>query len=199
MVDPTDEAFAHPSKAVGPVYHEADAQRIAAERGWQIAPDGDGWRRVVACPEPQRIVELETIRLLVDNGVLVISAGGGGIPSRRAGSVRLRGVEAVIDKDLSAALLATELGADALLLLTDVDAVHRAWGTPASEPVREATPAELRALRLPPGSMGSKTEAACRFVDASGGTGAIGALADAPEILRGEVGTLVRPPRDGRT
>ncbi|MET0902581.1 MAG: carbamate kinase [Acidimicrobiales bacterium] len=192
VIDPTDEAFAHPSKPVGPTYDEATARHLAEERRWRVAPDGDRWRRVVPSPEPQRIVELDTIRLLVDHGVLVICAGGGGIPVAPAGAGGLRGVEAVIDKDLSAALLASELDADGLLLLTDVDAVYRDWGAEYAEAIREATPVDLRKLPLAAGSMGPKVEAVCRFVEGGGRIGAIGALRDAPEILRGDAGTVVR-------
>jgi len=192
VVDASDPAFAAPSKPVGPVYGEAEARRLAAERGWSIAPDGASWRRVVPSPEPQEIVELRAIRVLVEAGVLTICAGGGGIPVVRARGGGLAGVEAVVDKDLAAALLARELGAGALLLLTDVGAVERDHGTPAARPIGEAAPAELRALDLPAGSMGPKAEAAARFVDATGGVAGIGALEDAGAILRGTAGTVVR-------
>jgi carbamate kinase len=191
VVDPTDQAFAHPSKPIGPVYSEADARRLAAERGWAIAPDGDSFRRVVPSPEPLQVVELEAIRLLAAAGVLVICAGGGGIPVVVDDGGALFGVEAVIDKDLSAALLARLLAADALLMLTDVAAVERGWGTPEAAPIRRATPAELRELRFAAGSMAPKVEAACRFVEAGGRLAAIGALDDAAAILRGEAGTVV--------
>jgi carbamate kinase len=174
------------------VYPEAKGRRLAAERGWALTSDGDGVRRVVPSPEPQRIVELRTIQLLVDAGVLVICAGGGGIPVVVDEAGGLRGVEAVIDKDLSAALLAEALHCDFLLMLTDVAAVERSWGTGGAEPIRNATPQELRGLELAPGSMGPKAEAVCRFVEATGGTAAIGALGDAAAILRGETGTIVR-------
>jgi carbamate kinase len=192
VVDPADPAFAHPSKPIGPIYSEADARRLAAERGWAVAPDGESFRRVVASPEPLQVLELEAIRLLVAAGVLVICSGGGGIPvvvDNDDGA--LYGVEAVIDKDLSAALLARLLEADALLMLTDVAAVERGWGTPGTAPIRQATPAELRALSFASGSMAPKIEAACRFVEAGGAFAAIGALDDAPAILRGEAGTIV--------
>lgn len=190
-VDPGDPAFANPTKPIGPVYDEATAKRLAAERGWAVAPDGTGWRRVVPSPEPRRIVELPTIRLLVDAGITVVCAGGGGIPVVPA-PAGYRGVEAVIDKDLSAARLAVDLGADVLLLLTDVDAVYAGFGTPSATPIRSATPEELRALDLPTGSMGSKVEAACRFVEAGGRFAAIGALDDADALLTGDAGTTVR-------
>ena len=191
VVDPADPAFASPTKPVGPVYAEAEARRLASERGWTVAPDGPHFRRVVPSPEPQDIVEIRTIQLLVDAGVVVICVGGGGIPVVVDEAGGLRGVEAVIDKDLSAALLARLLHADFLLMLTDVAAVERDWGTPAAEPIRRTTVAELRALELAAGSMGPKVEAACRFVEAARGTAGIGALADAAAIVRGEAGTIV--------
>jgi carbamate kinase len=194
VVDPHDPAFAGPTKPVGPVYSEAEARRLAVERGWTVAADGRWWRRVVASPEPLDIRELPAIRLLVEAGVLVVCAGGGGIPVVvEAG--RVHGVEAVIDKDLAAALLARRLAAQFLLLLTDVPAVELDWGTPRARPLGMATPAELRAYRFAAGSMGPKIEAACRFVEATGGRAAIGALADAAAILRGQAGTTIAPAR----
>jgi carbamate kinase len=192
VVDPDDPAFSLPTKFVGPMYEPRDARFLAHERGWAVAPDGEQWRRVVPSPQPKQIVELETIQLLVDNGVTVICAGGGGIPVVPDGLQGLRGIEAVIDKDLAASLLATELHADALLLLTDVDAVYRGWGTDRARPVRETTPSRLRRLELPSGSMGPKVEAVCRFVEAGGTIGGIGLLNDATEILAGHAGTVVR-------
>jgi len=186
-----DPAFGAPTKPVGPVYDESEARRLASERGFAIAPDGPGFRRVVPSPEPLHIVELSTIRLLVEAGVLVICAGGGGIPVVEDSRGALHGVEGVIDKDLSACLLARLLHVDVLLLLTDVPGVVRGLGTPAGEVIRRASPSELRMLRLPAGSMGPKAEAACRFVEATGGTAAIGSLEDASAILRGEAGTIV--------
>lgn len=192
IVDADDPAFSNPTKFVGPGYEARDARFLAHERGWSVAPDGDEWRRVVPSPEPRRIVELETIRLLVDHGVTVTCTGGGGIPVVSDGTGGLRGVEAVIDKDLSAALLATGLGADALVLLTDVDAVYAGWGTAHQRAIRDTRPALLRPLELPSGSMGPKVEAICRFVEAGGAIGGIGSLSQAAAILRGEAGTLVR-------
>lgn len=192
IVDPADPAFARPSKPVGPLYGAAEARRIAAERGHAVARDGDGFRRVVPSPDPVGIVELRAIRVLADAGMLVICVGGGGIPVRVDRTGALRGVEAVIDKDLSAALLARLLGAELLLLLTDVPGVVRGFGTPAATTVAHATPAELRALELPAGSMGPKVEAACRFVERTGARAAIGSLEDAPAIVRGEAGTAIR-------
>jgi carbamate kinase len=139
-VDAADPAFSAPTKPIGPVYDRGEATAVAASRGWVVRPDGPHWRRVVASPEPAGIVEIETIALLVDAGVLAVCAGGGGVPVVERPDGTLHGVEAVIDKDLVAALLAIELRADALLLLTDVPAVEAGWGTPAARPVPEATP-----------------------------------------------------------
>lgn len=192
VVDADDPAFEHPTKPVGPVYDAEVAHKLAELRGWSIAPDGDRWRRVVPSPEPRRIVELPAIRLLVEHGLLVTCAGGGGIPVVMGHDGYLHGVEAVIDKDLAAALLATELGADALVLLTDVDGVYDGWGTPDARRIDRATPEQLRAGRFPAGSMGPKVEAACRFVEHGHGFAAIGSLSDSVRLARGEGGTVVR-------
>jgi carbamate kinase len=191
-VDAADPAFAAPSKPIGPVYDEPAGKRLASERGWSVAPDGDGVRRVVASPEPRAILELATIRLLTGAGVLVVCAGGGGVPVTITAGGAIRGVEAVVDKDRAAALLAEELDADALLLLTDVPRVVAGWGTPAAVELDRATPTQLRDLTFPAGSMGPKVEAACRFVERTGGLAAIGALDDAEAILAGRAGTQIR-------
>jgi len=191
-IDPGDPAFVHPSKPIGPGYKPATAKMLAEARGWTVARDGDGWRRVVASPEPRTILELETIRRLVEDETLVICAGGGGIPVIASGGGRIEGVEAVIDKDLAAALLAARLDASALLMLTDVPSVVAHWGEPGATPLREVTPGRLREMRFAAGSMGPKAEAACRFVEATGGMAAIGALEDAAAMLDGHAGTCVR-------
>ncbi len=190
-VDPGDPAFATPSKPIGPAFGADRARELIATRGWAMRAEGDGYRRIVPSPEPERIVELDTIRALVDHGVTVICTGGGGIPVAREDGAGLHGVEAVIDKDLSSTLLATELGADRLLLLTDVDAVVADWPEPARRAIRRASSEALRALDLDPGSIGPKVEAACRFVEATGRPAAIGALGNAAQILRGSSGTTV--------
>ncbi|WP_439605813.1 carbamate kinase [Hydrogenophaga sp.] len=190
-VDPQDPAFAAPGKPVGSVYSEADAKRLAEQRGWSIARDGDAWRRVVASPRPVRILEIEVIRLLVAQGVTVICTGGGGIPVARRADGAYIGVEAVIDKDHASGLLAAELQADAFLMLTDVPAVFTGWGTPAQRALGDVTPQALAALDFAAGSMGPKVQAACDFVNRSGGMAGIGALDDASAILARRAGTRV--------
>lgn len=186
-----DPAFSRPTKPIGPVHPSAQAHRLREAFGWALAEEPTGGvRRVVASPEPLRIVELPTIRRLVDAGVVVVCAGGGGVPVARGADGSLEGVEAVIDKDLAAALLAQELGARALLLLTDQPVVFQDWPR-AEHPLPKATPDSLRALALDPGSMGPKVEAACRFFEATGGHAAIGALEDAHALLEGRAGTTV--------
>jgi carbamate kinase len=198
VVDPADPAFARPTKPIGPTYSAEVAQRLASERGWAVAPDGadgsgtDRWRRVVASPGPRSIVELPTIRLLLDHNVLVICAGGGGIPVVVDAHGARYGVEAVVDKDLVTALLAQELGADLLVLLTDVTSVELDWGTPHARPLRETTVRELSEYQFAPGSMGPKVEAALSFVSNTGRPAAIGALADAAAVVNGTAGTMIR-------
>jgi carbamate kinase len=189
-VDPADPAFANPTKPIGPVYDEAEAKRLGTSRGWRTGPDGEGFRRLVPSPEPTRILELSTIRLLLDAGRIVVCAGGGGIPVVLRDDGAVVGVEAVVDKDLTSALLARELGCDLLVLLTDVEAVFRDWPE-RREPIARATPAELRALALQAGSMAPKVEAACRFVESTGGRAAIGALEHAAALVAGDAGTQV--------
>ena len=202
-VDPADPAFRLPTKPIGPLEDEATARTLAAARGWVMRPEGaggstgaagrSGYRRLVPSPEPQRILELSTIRLLVDAGVLVICTGGGGIPVVIDEAGAIHGVEAVIDKDLAAALLAQQIDADALLMLTDVDAVYTDWGTPNAKALAAGRAAEMRALPLASGSMGPKVEAACRFVESTGALAAIGSLSEAAAVLEGRAGTTVRP------
>ena len=190
-VDARDPAFCKPSKPIGPVYAAEEAERLARERGWSIARDGEHFRRVVASPRPQRILELGVIERLVDQGVVVICAGGGGIPVVCREDGCLVGVEAVIDKDAASSLLAWQLKADVLLMLTDVDAVYLGWGTAQAHPLRQVAPKVLRRHRFASGSMAPKVQAACDFVDQAGGLAGIGALADARAILQGEAGTLI--------
>jgi carbamate kinase len=197
-VDPRDPAFQRPTKPIGPVYEEAEARALATRRGWTIAPDGNGYRRVVPSPKPLRILEVDTLKLLAAAGVVVICAGGGGIPVVFDPWGNVHGVEAVIEKDLSAALVAREVTADALLLLTDAEAVYTDWGTDSARPIRYATPEEIRRYSFPEGSMGPKVAAAADFVERTGGIAGIGRLRDAEAILRGRAGTLIQSkPRAG--
>jgi carbamate kinase len=193
LVAADDPAWATPTKFIGPVYSKDEAERLADERGWQVRPDGPAWRRVVASPEPMAIVEESLVELLLSQGVIVVCAGGGGIPVVRDGGGRLRGVEAVVDKDRTSGLLAASVKADALLLLTDVAGVEDGYGTPQARPLGRSTIAELRHLDLPAGSMGPKVEAVCEFAERTGHFAAIGALADAEAILKGEAGTFLAP------
>lgn len=190
-VDPADPAFAHPTKPIGPVYDRATAERLAAVGGWTIAPDGDMFRRVVASPKPRRIFEIEPIRTLVENGTVVICAGGGGIPTMYDADGTLHGVEAVIDKDLASALLARQLAADLLVIATDVDGVYTGWGTTEQRLVNRVTPDELMRMRFASGSMDPKVEAARTFVSATGNDAVIGALTDIVDIVAGSAGTRV--------
>ncbi|RPH92236.1 MAG: carbamate kinase [Lysobacterales bacterium] len=191
LVDPQDPAFQRPSKPVGPVYEREGAERLRQEKGWSIAPDGKYFRRVVPSPLPQRIIEIEAIRMLVDHGIVVICAGGGGIPTAYDADGKLYGVEAVIDKDLASGLLARDLAADMLVMLTDVANLYENFGTPAQRAVRAAHPEVLEELAFAEGSMGPKVSAACQFARATGKPAAIGQLSDLGRILRGEAGTLI--------
>jgi carbamate kinase len=199
LVSSDDPAFQHPTKFVGPIYTEAQGHRLARLRGWQVRRDGNSWRRVVASPEPVELVEMSTIRMLLGDGTVIICAGGGGIPVCRTADGLLRGVEAVVDKDLTAALLARELSADVLLFLTDVPGVESNFGTSSAQTIKSISPAALRALPFPAGSMGPKVEAACRFVEATGHRAVIGRLEDAVEMLEGSRGTNVRAERGQQT
>jgi carbamate kinase len=198
-VDPDDPAFADPTKFVGPVYDDATAAALAEAKGWVFKRDGASLRRVVASPAPKRIFELRPIRWLLEQGTVVICAGGGGIPTSWVpGEERqLGGVEAVIDKDLASELLAREVDADLFVMATDVDGVYDRWGTPGQHRLDHVTPEELRARHFPAGSMGPKVEAAVRFVEATGRTAAIGSLADIERVVEGHAGTTVARRRAG--
>jgi carbamate kinase len=194
VVAADDPAFSVPSKPIGPVYDQEQAQRLRLERGWTVGRDGAGYRRLVPSPEPHAIAEIRSLRALVDSGALVICAGGGGIPVAMDGLGNMHGVEAVVDKDLTAALLARRLDADLLLMLTDVDAVHANWGGPGERPLAHVSSHELREMDFAAGSMGPKVEAACRFAEATGRRAAVGALTNAVRVARGEAGTQVLAP-----
>ena len=196
-VDPADPAFQHPDKPIGPVYSEEEAKKLAAEKGWAIAPDGDKFRRVVASPLPKRIFEIRVVNLLLENHVVVIAAGGGGIPTMYDENHNLTGVEAVIDKDRCSELLARDVDADVFVMLTDAEAVWSNWGRPDARAIARASPSVLREMQFAPGSMGPKVEAACDFAEKTGRLAGIGALKDAAGIVAGEAGTIVSTQVDG--
>ena len=199
-VSPEDPAFKAPTQFIGPVYLREEAEMLARRKGWMFRPDGDKWRRVIASPEPTRILELKSIEWLLERKVVVI-AQGGGMPAIRdtAGAHRLSGVECVVNPDLAFELLARELHAEALVLLTGADAVYVDWGRANQRAIRQASPAALRALPFPAGSIRSKVDAACRFAAITGRNAAIGAIADLPRLLAGEAGTMVSRSANGIT
>jgi carbamate kinase len=190
VVDSADPAFQDPSKFVGGGYPETQARSLAAANDWAVRQDGDEWRRVVASPMPRRIVELEAAEILLRHGMTVVLAGGGGVPVVED-PTGLTGVDAVVDKDFTAALVATELHADLLVMLTDVPAVMSDFGTPTEHPLRDVKVAELEALTFPAGSMGPKVAAACTFVTRTHARAAIGSLDDVTGVLAGSAGTQV--------
>lgn len=198
-VDPKDPAFQHPSKPIGPVYGKAEAERLAAEKGWSIAPDGDKFRRVVASPKPKRIFEIRPIKWLLDKGSIVICAGGGGIPTMYGEDGKLKGIEAVIDKDLCSALLAEQLDADLLVIATDVNAAFVDWGQPSQKAIIQAHPDDLEKLGFAAGSMGPKVQAACEFARHTGKVAVIGSLADIEAIVQGKAGTRISTAQPGIT
>jgi carbamate kinase len=192
-VEPDDAAFDAPSKPIGPLYDAERATALRRERGWALAPDGGGWRRVVPSPAAREIVDARPIAWLLQRGAVVICGGGGGIPVVRDERGARHGVEAVIDKDDCAALIAERLEADRLVIATDVDAVYAQWGTPAQRAWREATVGELERQVFPAGSMRPKVVAACRFVRRTGHQAAVGSLDAIESLVAGEVGTRVLP------
>ena len=191
-----DPAFREPTKPIGPYYGKEKAKRLVRERGYQVAPaPGDaGWRRVVPSPRPYSIVEAPVIRQLVGSGAIVIAAGGGGVPVVEEGP-RLVGVEGVVDKDLAACILAKDVRADSLLILTDVDGVYEDFGTPGQRLLPSLTPEEARrrleAGEFGTGSMKPKVEAAAEFVEGGGTEALIATLRDGPRALAGQAGTRV--------
>src|SRR5476651_2694313 len=197
-VDPRDPAFQHPSKPIGPVYAKAEAELLAAEKGWSIAPDGDKFRRVVASPKPKRIFEIRPIKWLLDKGSIVICAGGGG-PTLYGEDGKLRGIEAVIDKDLCSALLAEQLDADLLVIATDVNAAFVDFGKPTQKAIGQAHPDDMEKLGFAAGSMGPKVQAACEFARQTGKTAVIGSLSDIEAIVQGSAGTRISTAKPGIT
>lgn len=192
-VDVTDPAFRNPTKQIGPIYGRKEAAALAARHGWVMVPDGSHFRRAVASPKPKRILEIGVIRLLIEHDVIVICTGGGGIPVIRRKDDSYIGVEAVIDKDHASGLLAREIKADALLMLTDVDGVYLGWGTEQQRRLKIAKPKELNSYSFAAGSMGPKVRAAIDFVSGGGKMAGIGKLEDALEILEQRTGTVIMP------
>ena len=189
-VDPQDEAFATPGKYIGPVYQPDQQAELEQRYGWTMKADGQYIRRVVPSPIPQNILDGEAIQMLMEAGHTVICCGGGGVPVVAQGNGYV-GTEAVIDKDLTAAVLANTINADHLLILTDADAVYEHWGTPQARALRHVTTEELAPFAAPDGAMGPKAAAVIQFVKQTGRSAFIGALKDAPQILTGEKGTCV--------
>jgi carbamate kinase len=190
-VDLTDVAFSQPNKPIGPIYSKSEAGLMTGKYGWTMMPDGDHFRRAVPSPKPKRVLEISTIKLLIKNGLTIICGGGGGIPVALREGGGYYGIEAVIDKDHASGLLARELKAHALLLLTDVDGVYVGWGTPQQQRLVTVKPDQLRAYTFATGSMAPKVEAAIDFVMAGGQMVGIGRLDDVFEILERRAGTIV--------
>lgn len=186
-----DPAFANPTKFVGPVYTQAEADSLAAERGWTFALDGDAPRRVVPSPAPTRVVQVDSVKRLLAGGHIVVSSGGGGVPVAIDEDGTFSGVEVVVDKDASSAMLAGAIEADLFVLATDADAVMLDWGTPDERAIKAITPQALDAYDFADGSMGPKVAAARSFVESGRGRAVIGRLSDLPRILAGEAGTVI--------
>ncbi len=195
-VDPADAAFGDPTKPIGPLYSAEEAERLRSSKGWEFKADGEAMRRVVASPLPRRIFGLEPIEWILDHGAVIVCSGGGGIPVAYVDEAvpagrRLVGVEAVIDKDRASALLAGDIHADLLAIITDVEAVYLDWGTSRQRAIRRAAPAELTEREFAAGSMGPKVAAACAFVERTGGRAVIGSIADAAKLVSGDAGTSI--------
>lgn len=190
-VDKDDPAFKHPTKPIGPVYSKEEAERLAAEKGWSIAQDGNKYRRVVPSPLPKRIFEIRPVKWLLEKGSIVICAGGGGIPTYYDEQGNLQGVEAVIDKDLCSALLADNLDADLFIIATDVSATFVDWGTPEQKAIAKVHPDVIGGMGFAAGSMGPKVQAAVNFVKQTGKDAVIGSLSDIVDIVKGKAGTRI--------
>jgi carbamate kinase len=194
LVDAADVAFQHPSKPIGPIYDEATAQHLVLQNHWTVKPDGASWRRVVASPAPIAILELDAIKLLMQSGITVV-CGGGGIPVIRQAGRKLTGIEAVIDKDATSALLAEQLGVDLFIMLTDVNGGYLDFGTAKSRMITHSSPVEMltHIAAFAAGSMGPKTSAACSLVQASGKRSIIGAMPELHQLISGTAGTRISP------
>ncbi|WP_159567666.1 carbamate kinase [Budvicia diplopodorum] len=191
LVDTDDVAFKNPTKFIGPVYNQQSAAEMAKRHGWTMKQDGKYIRRVVPSPMPKRILDVDAINALLSMRHVVVCNGGGGVPVADNKNNGFIGIEAVIDKDFSAALLAAELNADCLLVLTDADAVYQDWGTPNQRALRDVTAEALKPFAIADGSMGPKAQAVIGYVEKSGNPAYIGALHDAAQILKGEKGTKI--------
>ena len=191
-VDKNDPAFLNPTKPIGPVYTKEEAEKLAKEKNWSIAPDNDKYRRVVPSPIPKRIFEIRPVKWLLEKGTVVICAGGGGIPTFYDDDGTLKGVEAVIDKDLCSAVLAKQVAADIFIIATDVSAAFVNWGKPNQQAIKEAHPDTLEKMGFAAGSMGPKVQAAINFArENPGKTAVIGSLADIDDIVKGIAGTKI--------
>lgn len=192
LVDARDPAFSAPTKFVGPVYNEQDAKQLQQEKNWCMKADGDFYRRVVASPKPVRIIEEQIIKhLLTMPNLLLICAGGGGVPVIQNEDTTLDGIEAVVDKDHASNVLAQSIHADAFIMLTDVSAVETNFGAENSKQIQAISPKALADFQFAQGSMGPKVEAAISFVENGGAFSAIGSLKELPQILQQEKGTYI--------
>lgn len=192
-IDPNDPAFKQPTKPIGPIYTKEEAEKLSQTHGWTMASDNDKFRRVVASPDPKRILGLSALKTLIENGHLVVCCGGGGVPVYFDQKGQLIGAEAVIDKDLASSLLAISVNADLFVIATDVDGVYTDWGKPSQSLIRQIDAISLRKLTFARGSMAPKVEATCRFVEKTGKAAIIGALDQIEKIIDGKSGTLVHP------
>jgi carbamate kinase len=192
-VNCNDPAFQHPTKPIGPIYSKVESDQIKQHKHWTMVPDGTGFRRVVASPKPQHILGIDPILWLLERDVIVIAAGGGGIPVVTAEKEHThKGIEGVIDKDWCSALLARQIGADCLLIATDVNAVYLDWGKSTQRPIRKISPIELNNMTFTEGSMEPKVKAACQFVETTQKTAVIGALEEICAMLGGDAGTTIQ-------
>ena len=195
-VDPEDPAFENPSKPIGYFYSEEEAKALSAEMSWEMREDsGRGWRHVVPSPQPKHIADISLIQVVAKSGAVVIAGGGGGVPVVRSGKGQRHGVDAVIDKDRTSALMANVLHIDDLMILTPVSRVAVNYGKPDQKALDRVTLAEIKKLHaeghFPPGSMGPKIEAAIQFLEGGGRRFMIGRLEEVMPILRGETGTHI--------
>lgn len=193
IVDEHDPAFSKPSKPIGQVYTQAEAEKLAAEKGWTVMPDGQYYRRAVPSPKPQDVTGINAVKALLAQDHIVICGGGGGVPCVKNAQGQLTGVEAVVDKDLATAVIANHLDADLFIIATDVNAACVNFQKEGERKIAKANPAALEALseEFAAGSMGPKVQAVINFVKATGKDAAIGSLADIEEIVAGKAGTRV--------